>query len=171
MVLETFLRVPPLRSLGHLPQSRTLWLPHPACRSILPPVRFLPFRHRHSQPRRPTSMGGMTVGILLPHQLPSLDVLIPMHGRLPTPSPCQFPAVHPGRDEPGPPHLLLRLFTPALFLCGLVLIMTLTQNSPVTTFRWDYRSIQHTYGGLLLCNFRSCSFTSFAHHATRLTGV
>ena len=51
------------------------------------------------------SMGGLILVILRLHQLPSLDVLILMRGRLPTISLYRFPVVHPGYDEHSPPSL------------------------------------------------------------------
>ena len=45
------------------------------------------------------SMGGTTMAILLPRQLPSLDVLTLMRGGLPAISPYQFPVVRPEYDE------------------------------------------------------------------------
>ena len=44
-------------------------------------------------------MGGITLGILLLRRLPSLDVLILMHGGLPLMSPYRLPVVHLGHDH------------------------------------------------------------------------
>ena len=120
-VLEAFLRALPPRSLGHLPPSRGLGL-HPSCHSIPPPVRSLRFRHRRSRLRTHlASMGGITLGILLLLQLPSLGVHIQTHGRPQVP-PYQSLGVHLGYDKPS-----LRQFAP-------IISTTTLQSCPLFSF-------------------------------------